>query len=432
MNIFIMILAFILMAGYFLIDAPSQRMRDTGIESAINMAEIKSILSCMSRQHSKAIDIDTENRVSANEIFNTDIQPCTEKYNVQTIKMCADNNRLVSNCTPERDGRVTENYIITTADLNDNTNTNLVLKSLSKDFNSIGNFGIITNEQAKTFSILSGNGYKRSIPKSLSFMKEIADGRLIYITRYSVPFNQNTIVQTASDIEDITCMNNEQKVFRFGKWECQTETPPVLCTGNTIWDSDSESCEIDPSLRPLCATGQTAVDIDDVWQCIDPTPIAQCPDNTIAQFDYTNMEWVCTAALTENTSKCQTVTIAKGTILGGTLLKPANVCNSCEKMIVDEETCNVACIPDETKVTNSDCYPNYSECSGSSRAFYFGFPDDAEYEANAREYLSKLSGITIPTDVIYSQNRKFNCLDCGIGGTINEELSVLPFIAICE
>lgn len=432
MNIFIMILAFILMAGYFLIDAPSQRVHDDGIESAIRMADIKSILSCISRQHSNAIDIDNKKRVNANEILNTEIQPCTEKYNVQTIKICADDHRQVSNCAPERDGRVIENYIITTADINNKTDTNYILKSLSKEFNSIGNFGIITAERADTFSILSGNGYKRDIPKSISSLKEIKDGRLIYITRYSVPFNQNTIIQTASDIEDITCMNNEQKVFRFGKWECQTETPPVLCTGDTIWDSDSESCEIDPSLRPLCATGQTAVDIDDVWQCIDPTPIAQCPDNTIAQFDYTNMKWVCSSPIIENTSKCQTVTIAKGHILGGTVLKPANVCNSCEKMILDEETCDVACIPDETKITDSDCYQNYSECSGNSRAFYFGFPGDAEYEAKARENLSQLSGITIPTDVIYSQNRKFNCLDCGTGGTINQELSVLPFIAVCE
>ena len=43
MNIFIMILVFILMAGYFLIDAPNQRVRDDRIESALRMTEIKSI-----------------------------------------------------------------------------------------------------------------------------------------------------------------------------------------------------------------------------------------------------------------------------------------------------------------------------------------------------------------------------------------------------
>jgi hypothetical protein len=432
MNIFIMILAFVLMAGYFLMDAPSQRIHDNGIESAMRMTDIKSILSCMTHQHAEAMDIDGANRANANEIFKTDIQPCTEKYNIQTIKLCADERRLVSNCAPERAGRVTENFIITTADVNKENDINLVLKTLSEDFDSIGNFGIIIAKNSYSFSILSGNGSRRDIPKSISSFEDIKDGRLIYITRYSVPFDGDVINKTTPVAESITCMNNEQKIFRFGKWECQAETAPILCTGDTIWDSDSESCEIDPSRRPLCATGQTAVDIDDVWQCVAPSTITKCPENTIAEFDYVTMKWSCSAPTSENTSKCQNVTIAKGRLLGGTLLKPANPCNNCEKMILNEETCAVACVPDATKVTNPACYQNASDCSGSSRAFYFGFPGDDEYEASARENLSQLSGMEIPTGVVYSQNRKFNCLDCGSGGAINQELSIPPFIAVCE
>lgn len=432
MNIFIMILVFVLMAGYFLMDAPSQRIHDDRIESAMHMTDIKSILLCMTNKHANAVESDNINRADANEIFNIDPQPCEKKYNIQTIKLCTDEHRIVANCIPEREGRVAENFIVTTANINQKDDTNLILKTLSKDFVSIGNFGIITAKNSYSFSILSGNGYKRDIPKSISSFNGIKDGRLIYITRYSVPFDRNAIIRTTPDKEDIICMNNEQKIFRFGKWECQAETTPILCTGDTIWDSESESCEIDPSRRPLCATGQTAVEIDDVWQCIDPSPVTKCPENTIAQFDFTTMGWACSAPISENTSKCQSVTIAKGRLLGGTLLKPANLCNNCEKMIMNGETCAVACVPDVTKVTDSACYANVSECSGNSRAFYFGFPGDAEYEANARENLSELSGMEIPTGIIYSQNRKFNCLDCGSGGTINQELSVLPFIAVCE
>ena len=432
MNIFIMILAFILMAGYFLIDAPSQRLHDDGIESAMRTTDIKSILSCAARAHVNAVDIDSENRINAKDVFKTTSEPCIEKYNIQTVKLCADEYREVSSCTPERAGRTTENFIITTADIDKEKDTNLILKILAKDFNSVGNFGIIITQNNKSLSILSGNGHRRDIPKSISGFEGLKDGRLVYITRYSVSFDENMNLQSNSVAEDIFCMAGEQKIFRFGKWDCQAENQPILCTGDTIWNSESESCEIDPSRRPLCSTGQTAVEIDDVWQCIDPSPVINCPENTVAQFDYTTLEWVCSVPVSNTNSKCKSVTIAKGRILGGTLLKPANPCNNCEKMILNEETCDVACVPDETKINNKACYANASECSGSSRAFYFGFPGDAEYETNARKNLPQLSGIQIPNGITYSQNRKFNCLDCGTGGTINQELSALPFIAICE
>jgi hypothetical protein len=427
------ILTLILMAGYFFIDAPSQKMYDYGLESTMRTTDVKSVLFCMARAHKSAVDIDSKKLAGAREIFQLPNQPCIEKYNIQTIKLCADNYREVSNCIPARPDRITENFIITTADINQEKNTNLILKILSQDFNSISNFGIIVSKN-NYFSILSGDGQKRYIPISISRFEKFKDGQLVYITRYPLTFNNRLMNQTKDAADNIFCMNNEQKIFRFGRWECQAENPPILCTGDTIWSSESESCVIDPSRRPLCSAGQTAIEIDDIWRCVDPLPTIKCPENTVLQFDYANMEWVCSTPISTNTSKCKNVIFPKrtGNISGGTLLKPANFCNNCEKMILNEETCVVSCIPDATKITNPACYPNASECTGNSRAFYFGFPEDAEYETNARENLPQLSDVQIPNDAIYSQNRKFNCLDCGEGGQINQELSVPPFIAICE
>lgn len=433
MNIFIMILVFILMAGYFLIDAPNQRVRDDRIESALRMTEIKSILSCMARAHSGAIELDTTARAGAKEILEPKSEPCTEKYNVQSIKLCADERREVTICKPDRVGQTIGNFIVTTADMPEEKDTNLVLKTLAQDFDAASNFGIIITKNDGSLAILSGNGHRRKIPSSIINAASLEQGRLIYITQYSVSADINLGNPSQTAAENIFCMTGEQKIFRFGKWECLSQNPSALCTGDTIWNSVDEVCEIDPSRRPLCATGQTAVEIEDMWQCIDPSPIRECPDGTTAQLDYVNMEWVCVTKETESSgSKCPSMMIAKGRVLGGTLLKPANLCNDCEKMVTNEETCEVSCVPDETKVNSTACYPGASECRGSSRAFYFGFPDDSTYKQNVRVNIPELAGVSIPVDGTHSQNRKFNCLDCGSVGAIDEQLSMPPFVAVCE
>ncbi len=434
MNIFIMLLVFVFMAGYFLMDAPNQRVRDDRIEPAMRITEIKSILSCMARAHADAIELDTTAHAGATEILETKSENCTEKYNVQSIKLCADEKRAVTVCKPDRVGQTIGNFIVTTADMPEEKDTNLVLKILSQDFDSASNFGIIMTKNDGSLAILSGNGHRRKIPSSIISAAGLEQGRLVYITQYSVAADINMGNPLQPSAENIFCLTGEQKIFRFGKWECLSENPSAVCEGDKIWNSVDEVCEIDPSRRPLCAAGQTAVEIEDMWQCIDPSPVRECPDGETAQFDYINMEWVCiTPETTTNTkSSCHNMTIAKGSILGGTLLQPVNLCNDCEKMIKDEETCAVSCVPDETKVNIPACYPRASECSGSSRAFYFGFPNDSDYIANVRVNIPDLDGVQIPIDGTHSQNRKFNCLDCGSGGGIDQQLSMPPFVAVCE
>jgi hypothetical protein len=169
-----------------------------------------------------------------------------------------------------------------------------------------------------------------------------------------------------------------------------------------------------------------------MWQCIEPSPMRECPNGMIAHLDYSTMEWFCVESTPEQTTKCQGAIIDKGRLLGGTLLKPGNLCNDCEKMILNEETCAVACIPDPGKNTVSSCYPRAAECRGDARAFYFGFPNNSAYLESARANLPELSGVKIPMDGSHSQNRRFNCLDCGDGGRIDQELSLHPFVAVCE
>ena len=126
--------------------------------------------------------------------------------------------------------------------------------------------------------------------------------------------------------------------------------------------------------------------------------------------------------------KCENITAATmGGALGTTLRVPQTSCTDCEKMITNMDTCEATCVPDPEKLNDASCYPgNVADCSGSTRAFYFGFPD--------RTYINKVQDIIdIPVllDKSHSQNRKFNCMDCGERG-INQEKSRIPYVVICN
>ena len=106
---------------------------------------------------------------------------------------------------------------------------------------------------------------------------------------------------------------------------------------------------------------------------------------------------------------------------------PPSSCTDCETLYVDPDTCNATCIPDESKLNDSRCYPdNTRTCSGATRGFYFGFPD-ATYVAN----VSAVRGVSVPLDSVHSKNRKFNCMDCGMAG-INESKSLPPYVVVCN
>jgi hypothetical protein len=432
MNVFIMILVFILMAGYYLIDTPGQRIKDTGVDAALRTNWVKSVLSCMVRSHSAAIEQDAEARAGANEELDSGGEPCTEKYNIQSVKLCADERREVSVCTPNRSGKTIGNFIITTADAPNAGDANMILEVLSREYEAAPNFGIAIEMDDNSFAILSGNGHRRRIPASIASSAELEEGRLIYITQYSASAEAN-LGQAKDSADNIMCMFGEQKVFRFNKWECMDSNPPVVCTGDKIWNSVTESCEMDPSRRPLCGSTQTAVQVEDLWQCVDPTPSRSCSEGMNVVLDYVSMEWYCVPnAAKSGATKCSGAKIAKGHILGGTLLRPGGLCNNCEKMITDEETCETACVPDAAKLDAPACYPRVSECRGSSRAFYFGFPNEPAYIAAARANVPELEGAQIPLDGMHSQNRRFNCLDCGQNGAVDGDRSQPPFVAVCE
>ena len=167
-----------------------------------------------------------------------------------------------------------------------------------------------------------------------------------------------------------------------------------------------------------------------MFQDTFPFPEKNCPEKMVARLNYNTLEWECVMdpTLSTNTKKCSHITpgAVYGT-LGATLRVPQTSCTDCERMVVNQDTCASSCVPDPTRLNDPKCYPGAtSECSGATRAFYFGFPNRAYIES-----ADVVKDVSVPLDKTHSQNRRFNCLDCGTG-EIDTEKSQPPFVAVCK
>ena len=413
MNIFIMILVALFMAGYYMMDSPSQQVLDHDTEYAVTLSDLRTVAQCATALHNAQI----------NGLEFTDT--CIDTYGITSRFVCLDSRYKIMSCSAEGAKKPAFSYIVTVSAPLESDDHNDIMEILEKYYSESGTFGLF--QDGKIMS--GGTSNKRIVPAAIVQEMKMTDGQLVYFTQYEVP-DMGTQIGGAATVADVVCPVGTAKTYRFGRWQCIPYNVKIDCGGDLIWDSDLYACVADETRRPLCAGIQTAVMVDDVWECVSPFPDRVCPAKMIARLNYNTMEWECVADPTiETTSKkCSNFigNVVYGA-LGTTLRIQHTSCTDCERMITDPETCATTCVPDPTKVTDSRCYPGVvDECSGPSRAFYFGFPN--------RTYVSgvtDVSDIAVPLDASHSQNRKFNCLDCG-AGEIDASRSRPPFVAVCK
>ncbi len=411
MNIFIMILVALFMAGYYIIDSPSQKIQEHETEYAIEKSDLRMIAQCAAAVHNAQIKGTTFEDV------------CVQQNNITSQFICLDSKLGLTKCEIVRNKKPAFSYIVTaTAPIND-AQYNGMMEILESEFNDAGTFGIFNDNVIMS----GGTSTKRIVPKSIIEKMELTPGQLVYLTQYEIP---DTLTEIAINItEDITCPVGTVKIYRFGRWQCTGYNTKTNCGGDMVWDSDLMECVPDESRKPLCANNQSAVMVDSVWECISPFPEKSCPDKMVAQLNYNTLEWECVGdpSNIQTIKKCEHIRYnAAYGVAGATLRAPQTSCTDCEKMIVDNETCIARCVPDETKITDPRCYNgNVSECGGPTRALFFGFPN--------REYVNQsgIDGINVPFGAEYSRNRRFNCKDCGETG-INTEKSKPPYVVICN
>lgn len=392
-----------------MLSSPSVRTQHHETEYAITRADLRGIAECAVAAH---------NATMRNMEFD---DVCVEQNGIVSDFICLNKSKIVTDCA----AKPAFSYIVTATYPIPNEQYNDMMDLLDKYYSDAGTFGIFS-ENAITSG---GTASRRIVPRGIISNLNLTGGELVYMTQYEIPDAEQDY--TSPESANVLCPGGTVKTYRFGRWQCIPNNAKVVCGGDMIWDSLTARCIPDESRKPLCATKQTAIIVDDVWQCVDPFPDKNCPANMTARLNYNTMEWECVTDpdAISDTTKCAAATT--GVVYGprGATLRVSNAtsCTDCEKMVVDSETCAAACVPDITKINSHKCYPGpVAECSGSSRAFYFGFPNSA-YVAN----IPDLSNVAVPFDSQHSQNRRFNCLDCG-SGYIDTDKSVSPYVAICK
>lgn len=412
MNIFILFLVTLLMTGYYFLSSPSVRVMPHETDYAIMHADMRGIAECTASAHAAAL-----NNLSFDDI-------CVTQNGIESRQICLNNRMAVTKCEIVRNKKPEYSYVITATAPLDSGDFNTMLEIMEQNYPDAATFGIYTDGV-----IMSGaSTTARSVPEKLAKEMNLADGQLVYMTQYEMPDPESEFA--APDAGDIDCPVGTVKTYRFGRWQCIGINTKTTCVGDMIWDSELSECVPDESRRPLCGERQTAVIVDDVWECVDPFADKTCPNGMVARLDYTTLEWECITepTLSAPESKCSGSRYAAvyGP-LGATLRIPTTSCTDCEDSVTDPETCQTYCVPNPKKIDDSRCYPGgRNSCRGASMGFYFGFPTRA-YAAR----VSAVDGHLVPLDATHSQNRRFNCLDCGARG-IDEARSLPPYIIICN
>lgn len=410
MNIFIMILVALFMGTYYLLSSPSLRIREQEIDYSITRADMRSVAECTMAVHNGTI---------RGEEFD-DI--CIAQNNIKSEVICIDKKKSIINCVAGKNKAPDYTYIITYTRPINTESYNDMMEIMETHYADIGTFGVFMDGQ-----IISGGGTKRDIPSAILKKENFQDGQLIYLTQYATPSPTQEFETKAFD--GIICPTGMSATYRFGRWQCIGLNLKTNCAGDMIWDSNVHECIPDETRKPLCATQQTAVIVDSVWECVNPFVDKTCPGKTIARLNYNTLEWECVEDPNNTNTETKCARIINDTVSdnpGGTVRVPMTSCTDCETMVVNYDTCRAKCIPDETKLSDPKCYPSKSSCAGASQAFYFGFPNTT-YASS----VTAISGKAVPFDASHSQNRKFNCMDCGNRG-INKEKSFPPYIVVCN
>ena len=401
------------MAGYYVMSSPSLRIIQHETEYSIKKADLRSIAECV---------VSAQNAAMYGEDF---LDPCVERFDIHSQYICMNKSYNVVSCDAEIGKTPVFNFIMTTSYALPIEEYNNMMEILEKYYPDAGTFGIFS--QSKLMS--AGSVSQRTIPQKIVSAANLTDGQLLYIMQYKIP--KATIDYPVADGNDIQCPANTMKTYRFGRWQCIEYNYKTSCTGDTIWDSVSMECVADDTRKPLCSNNQTAVLINDIWECVDPFADRNCPDGMIARLNYSILEWECVTDpnAARKTKKCDNIArtpqIQGG--IGATLRVRSVSCTDCEMAVVDEETCETHCVPDINKLQDEKCYNgDPTECVGPNRGIYFGFSPKSHIDG-----LEILKDAVITLDREHSQNRMFNCMDCGLG-EIDIENSIPPYTAICK
>ncbi|MDR0319665.1 MAG: hypothetical protein LBH81_02910 [Rickettsiales bacterium] len=438
MNVFLVVLVFLFMAGYYYLGSPSLRSDVLSTQEVLDNSDAFAAVSCVVAVHSAALE---SARAGADAAAYE--SPCIEKYKVSTISVCLKDGEVSRSCRVDtRNPEPFQRYIITKSPWANPETSGRIMDAMRGKYKGVTGLGIVMaaeleaeeDPEAKIrMAIMSPARKPVWLSPALVKAASLKSGDLAYMTQYTTQELQAEDLRR--EAARLDCAKGEIKVYRYRTWRCEQPTPTRLCQGDMIFDVDAGDCVANSSARPICGGAETAVVIDGVWTCRPPAEAKECQKGKVPSFNYESLEWVCIgdpfAPLSADAGKCAPRAAGKS-LYGGTAPVSASQCGDCERELQDPETCETICIPDSSRLAFKGCYPNAAECSdGESKAFYFGFPSDAAYNMAALSNIAGLASVGIARGDGHSENRKFNCLDCS-PFKVDSASVFYPYAASCE
>lgn len=422
--------------------SPSQNVAQQETQYVIEQSDIRSIAECV---------ISIQNKVMYCQNLDDFDTDCVARYNITSQYVHV--NRLGSVikkgsmselCTDvERDNEKVPHrtFIITTSYSLPVEERNNMLEILEKYYSDRGNLGIVEDSKL----IVPDSIVARVIPANIISNAELQDGQLAYIMQYRTPTIPGE-QPINPDPDDPECPAGTVLVNVGGVWKCRPVAPLTFCQENTVWNPDTLSCE--PTEEFTCTnadgtlnTNATLVQMaDGTWVCLEPDAEIDC-SNGVVVLNANTLKWECIKvdSPTEFKETCNTkkpgYVFSQSdlkTSAGPTLKVKTISCGRCEKPVLDKETCDMYCLPDESKLNSRTCFAGDPACcQGDDKGIYFGFKKNARtdgiLDAEGKPIEINLNDVM---DDYHETNSKFNCLKCKYS-SLDTSKSIYPYVAVC-
>ena len=163
MNIFIMILVALFMAGYYMLDSPSQSVVRHETEYAVSRSDLRTVAQCATALHNAQI-----NGTEFDDI-------CLEQNGIVSEFICLDNKLKITKCEIVKNKKPAFSYIITATQPIDSADHNAMMEVLETYYSDAGTFGLLNEGM-----ILSGGtSLRRQIPAEIVKNMELLFKRIV-------------------------------------------------------------------------------------------------------------------------------------------------------------------------------------------------------------------------------------------------------------
>ena len=431
MNIFLLFLTTLFMIGYYVIYSPSQNLEHLETENIIKTSDLRKIAECVIAAQNAAMD--------GAEYDNQ----CVDDYAIFSQYICTNaNHSVLSSC----DGTPAFNYIVTRADrLYEDQQANM-LKIIESLYQDKGSFGIYNRDSYLMTADISG---KREIAESISNAAHLEDGQLVYIMQYQIPYMYST-PSTPGDPD--TCPQDTIAVHRYARWLCLDVNLQSGCPNGFYLENNEckpyglTQCEINCQ-SAHCSRDETCVcpeGMNNEAICIASGSLV-CPSGTQPVQDEEKKTVYCSPTLQNSgdQSACNNadryINYSNYVAAPGRTLRIRTVSHCKNSCLIATKVCDEAqgmynhvCLPDTDKINKDECYPDSirpEDCTGPNKGIYFGF-NQKSYTTGIKNNNGDQINISAILTQIPHKDGKFHCKTCSNG--INEGLSVIPFVVICN